>query len=486
METAARLRLYQYPYSPFCISIELLLRHARIPFEVADLPPYDPREVIRLTQGAYYQVPVLEDLQTRQVIYERNASGDDVPRYISELAPLLHLFPAEREGWQTILVHYIEGECESWAFKVNDAAAETWLRDEVARTLHRRFKERKYGVGCLQKWKAELEHLIAGFHQCLRPFESLLETHPFLTGAAPVFADYALCGVIGTFLFSGETALPPDLLLVQQWYGKMMQGQFRSALDDVQMAAHDQFSERADQYGKDHILADVSDVEKVLDDLKIRPGTRALDVATGNGHTALCLAARGLTVTASDISGAMLAQATALAKERHLTLTLQEHPAEQLPYADGAFGLVICRVAAHHFSDPAGFVREASRVLKHYGSLVVIDGCVPDDQIEPGEWLNRVEKLRDPSHVQLYMPQQWRRWCIDAGLTVLSSRQDALKQKDLNWYLNVANTPEENRKKVRELVAKAPVSARELFKIGQEEGKIVWTWRRLVLIAGKL
>jgi glutathione S-transferase len=56
MSTTARLRLYQYAYSPFCIPIELALRHSGVPFEVVDLPVCDPRAVIELTQGECYQV----------------------------------------------------------------------------------------------------------------------------------------------------------------------------------------------------------------------------------------------------------------------------------------------------------------------------------------------------------------------------------------------------------------------------------------------
>ena len=63
---------------------------------------------------------------------------------------------------------------------------------------------------------------------------------------------------------------------------------------------------------------------------------------------------------------------------------------------------------------------------------------------------------------------------------------ESFKQPDINWYFNVANTPPENRKKVLEMIAKAPGSVRELFKIGQEEGKIIWYWRRLTLVAGKI
>jgi hypothetical protein len=47
-------------------------------------------------------------------------------------------------------------------------------------------------------------------------------------------------------------------------------------------------------------------------------------------------------------------------------------------------------------------------------------------------------------------------------------------------------TPPENRKKVLEMFAKAPPSVRELFKVGQEDGKLVWFKRQMTLVAGKV
>ncbi|MCE0484675.1 MAG: methyltransferase domain-containing protein [Methylacidiphilales bacterium] len=486
MDTPARIRLYQYSYSPFCIPIELALRHSGIPFEVMNLRTGDPSPVVQLTKGEYYMVPVLEDLFSHDLIYDRSPSGDDVPRYIDNLAPLMRLFPTEVEGIQRIFLNYIENECESHGFKVCDAYRDNWIKSDLERGLHCRHKERKFGPGCIEEWQRNIAALIQKFHHSIQPFEQILANRPFLTGDQPVYADYALCGVIGNFLFPGNTALPENCLMLEAWYTKMRAGNFRSGLDEIQLASHEQFSERADQYGKSHILADVADVEKAVNELKIRPGTVALDVATGNGHTAIYLAEKGCQVVASDISTAMLQQAAALAAEKGVQVDFREHSAEKLPYNDNTFGLITCRVAAHHFSSPETFIRETARVLKTYGSLVLIDSTVPDDHVEANKWMNTLERLRDPSHVGFVAPGQWRQWCILSGLTVTRVAVESFKQPDINWYFNVANTPPENRKKVLEMVAKAPASVRELFKIAQEDGKIIWYWRRLTLIAGKM
>jgi ubiquinone/menaquinone biosynthesis C-methylase UbiE/glutathione S-transferase len=483
MATPARLRLYQYSYSPYCIPIELALRHSGIPYEVVNLPVGDPTQVIALTKGECYQVPVLEDLFNHRVAYEKSGAGDEVPRFVAEMAPLMKLFPEEVAGLQQILITYIENECEAVGFKVCDAFRDKWLRNDLERGLHRRHKERKFGVGCLEEWTRNVDALVEAFYRAIFPFEQMLGMRPFLTGERPVFADYALCGVIGNFLFPKTTSLPANCLMLETWYTKMCSGNFRGSLEELEMGGHDISTEAAIQHA---ILADVTDMEKAISDLKLRPATQALDVGTGNGHTAMALAAKGFTVTACDSSPELLQVAAQLAEGQKLKVAFHENPAEQLPYADGAFGLVTCRLAAHHFTSPEAFVRETARVLKTYGYLVLIDGTVPDDQVEAHAWMNAVERLRDPSHVRFTTPNVWRRWCMEAGLTVTRLQVESARQPDLNSYFNETQTPPENRKKVLEMLAKAPASVRELFKIGQEGGKIVWSWRRVTLIAGKI
>jgi ubiquinone/menaquinone biosynthesis C-methylase UbiE/glutathione S-transferase len=481
MATSARLRLYQYALSPYCIPIELLLKHSGIAHEVVDLPYGDPSEVIRLTKAEYYQVPVLEDLFSHAVVFDRG--GDEVPRFIANLAPLLRLFPEEVAGWQQILVRYIENDCEAIGFKVNDAFCDKWLKNDLERGLHRRHKERKFGAGCLEDWARNVNGLIKEFHDLIYPFEQMLGRHSFLTGERPVFADYALCGVLGNFLFSGMTALPENCLMLEAWYTKMRAGNFRHEMDEMQLGAQDDAAA-----GSAHglVAADVADLEKAVAELKLRAGTHALDVGTGHGSVALTLAAKGFVVTASDTSVERLQQAAQSAQERKLSVAFHEHGAEQLPYESGSFGLVTCHMAAHHFTAPESFIREATRVLKTYGYLVLIDDTVPDDQVEAHAWMNSVERLRDASHVRFVTPNVWRKWCVDAGLTVTKLEVKTLKQADLNLYFNETQTSPENRKKILEMMAKAPASVRELFKIGQEDGKIVWFRRRVLLVAGKV
>jgi ubiquinone/menaquinone biosynthesis C-methylase UbiE len=256
-------------------------------------------------------------------------------------------------------------------------------------------------------------------------------------------------------------------------------------MDSIQHAAQEQFQKQSHRYARGHILEDTRDVAAALEGLDLPPGSEALDVATGAGHTAFFLARAGLHVTASDLTPGMLDRVREGAAERGLELATRQHSAESLPYPDGTFLLVTCRVAPHHFSSPGDFVREAARVLKYGGWLVVIDGTVPDDSPEAEEWLHQVEKFRDPSHNRLIPPREWRSMCVQSGLAVEKIEVAFRKQPDLEWYFETAATSPENREKVRALIASATPSIREHYRLAEEEGKTVWWWPMLTLVARK-
>lgn len=173
-----------------------------------------------------------------------------------------------------------------------------------------------------------------------------------------------------------------------------------------------------------------------------RPDWRVLDVATGAGHTALAFAPLVAHVIASDITKEMLAQAAALAAERGLAnVEIAHAEAGALPFTDRSFDLVTCRLAAHHFPDPAAFVREAARVLKPGGTIALIDSVSPDAATMPeasadalaeaAAIYNSYEKLRDPSHGRCLTLGEWLELLNDAGFR--DARTEILDQ-DIAFY----------------------------------------------------
>lgn len=183
------------------------------------------------------------------------------------------------------------------------------------------------------------------------------------------------------------------------------------------------FARSAQEYVTSESHARGDDLALLLDWLDPSPSAEALDVATGGGHVARALASRVRRVVACDLTREMLAAARAhLEGAGAADVVYVVADAEDLPFLDGAFDIVTCRIAAHHFPRPDRFVAEAARVLRPGGAFLLIDNVVPEDA-GVARFVNVLEKLRDESHVRCASVAEWRAWLADAGLVEERSRR---------------------------------------------------------------
>lgn len=129
-----------------------------------------------------------------------------------------------------------------------------------------------------------------------------------------------------------------------------------------------------------------------------QPADQVLDVASGPGILTCALAAKSKRATGIDLTPAMLEQSRKLQGELGLSnVTWVEGDVTQLPFADASFTLVTCRYAFHHFRDPLVVLLEMKRVCTPGGRLLVVDTAPSREKAED---FNRMEKLRDNSHVR--------------------------------------------------------------------------------------
>jgi len=104
-----------------------------------------------------------------------------------------------------------------------------------------------------------------------------------------------------------------------------------------------------------------------------QPGERVLDLGCGTGVVARLaaplLGSKG-SVTAIDLSPTMLSVGWAAAENEGLDIEWREGRAEQLPFADSSFELVVCQFALMFFADRVAALSEAYRVLMDNGRLL--------------------------------------------------------------------------------------------------------------------
>ncbi|MEX0674772.1 MAG: class I SAM-dependent methyltransferase [Gaiellaceae bacterium] len=95
------------------------------------------------------------------------------------------------------------------------------------------------------------------------------------------------------------------------------------------------------------------------------PGRRTLDLGCGEGRLARDLAAAGYRVTGVDASPTLVAAA----READPGFDVQMADAAALPFADGAFDLVVAFMTLQDVGDLAGALRECARVLEPEGRV---------------------------------------------------------------------------------------------------------------------
>lgn len=188
------------------------------------------------------------------------------------------------------------------------------------------------------------------------------------------------------------------------------------------------WDERAEAYRQSREHSEGWDLDLIVD---WAAGARtALDVASGGGHVARRLREAGVQVVSSDPSPGMAADVLC--------------HAEDLPFADGSFDVVTCRLAAHHFGDVEAGLGEMARVATERVLVV--------DNLWMGEEDEEASRLRDPSHVRNYSEEEWRALFAGAGIAV----EDAVvgeRRIGFDAWLERTGTSGDDAARIRALLA---------------------------------
>ena len=254
--------------------------------------------------------------------------------------------------------------------------------------------------------------------------------------------------------------------------------------NDSKSLSEERYSKYAQGYVSSQSHAKGYDLDRLVEITQPQPDWEVLDIATGGGHTALKFAPFVKSVVASDLTEKMLRAAEGHIRAQGVeNINFRQADSEDLPFKDGSFDLVFCRIAAHHFPDVQKFVGEAARVLKAGGIFVVQDHVLPENK-EASRYVDSFEKLRDPSHNRAFTRTEWIGMFELAGFMVSHTEEITKRHNLVAWAERQGHGPE----MIAELMVmmnKFPDNAREWMQPQDWETDEASFVNHHILIAGK-
>lgn len=109
--------------------------------------------------------------------------------------------------------------------------------------------------------------------------------------------------------------------------------------------------------------------ESLAEAVDVRAGERVLDVAAGNGNATLAAARRFADVTSTDYVPDLLGKGRIRAAAEGLSVDFRVADAEDLPFDDGSFDVVLSTFGAMFTPDHAKPAREMLRVVRSGGRI---------------------------------------------------------------------------------------------------------------------
>lgn len=148
-----------------------------------------------------------------------------------------------------------------------------------------------------------------------------------------------------------------------------------------------------------------------------RRGTRLLEVGSGMGHLVGQLDDTFQTY-GIDVNHWAVNQSKAVAQKSHLQIA----SAQDLPFSDGSFNVVIIKHIVEHLPDPGKAIQEISRVTEKGGTLILATPNM-DSLLKPWKgdaWIG----YQDPTHISLKPPSEWLSLIEEAGFAPIKVFSD--------------------------------------------------------------
>ena len=238
-----------------------------------------------------------------------------------------------------------------------------------------------------------------------------------------------------------------------------------------------QFKKRAKTYSSSaNWISDRRLIQAHLEACGQRPPGHMLEVCCGTGMVGKNFQAAGWSVCGIDLTPAMAEEAN-----RHFPCICGA--AEELPYLNGSFDVVVLRQAYFLLEDGRKALAEINRVLKPSGVLV-FSQTVPYSAQDAG-WLENVHRTKQAQLRNFFTEEALARELERGGFRIAKRRRLSIRENISRWMAAAPELTDCKRAQVCGLIAHAPEPYSRLHRVSAKNGKIFEDWNWVVFTARK-
>lgn len=246
-----------------------------------------------------------------------------------------------------------------------------------------------------------------------------------------------------------------------------------------------QFDSAADKYLNCPVQSNDYTIKRAIELARPQKTWHVLDVASGAGHMARAVGEKVDTVLAIDLSQEMLTTARTRSESLGIkNISFKSACASCIPAESSTFDMVSCRLAIHHFLDVNAFIKEASRVLKNEGALVLVDSHLPDNAAL--NEINHIQKNHDASHVACLTRESFERILSDEGFIIEAIEEGTVELGFKSWT-NLKDLGQFAVDKIKRLMTEdAHEDTAKVLNIKQDEDEdFLFNFQRIIIVARK-
>lgn len=162
---------------------------------------------------------------------------------------------------------------------------------------------------------------------------------------------------------------------------------------------------------------DAEHLERIVKALKIKDGSKVLDLGTGTGYVAFEIANKynmAQVIGLDIVEEALKENRKKVAEKRLQNIDFISYDGMTFPFEDDFFDVIVTRYSLHHFPDIEHTFQELARVLKKGGQLFIVDPTPNDD--DKSRFVDAYMRMKPDGHIKYYTKDEFCELAQSVGM----------------------------------------------------------------------